>query len=72
MCIRIPAPETKLGPDKVCGGETVDWLTWRVGQKYFFDPDFGHAVTPGTRNVLDTTLDLSGVAFLRGRETIRL
>jgi LPS-assembly protein len=54
-----------LGPDDVCGGETVDWLTWRVGQKYFFDPNFGHAVTPGTRNVLDTTLDLSGVAFLR-------
>jgi LPS-assembly protein len=53
-----------LGPDESCGGGTVDWLTWRVGQKYFFDPDFGHAVTPGTRNVLDTTLDLSGVAFL--------
>jgi LPS-assembly protein len=52
-----------LGPDEMCGG-TVDWLTWRVGQKYFFDPDFGHAVTPDTRNVLDTTLDLSGVAFL--------
>ena len=53
-----------LGPDEVCGGESVDWLTWRVGQKYFFNPNFGHAVTPGARNVLDTTLDLSGVAFL--------
>jgi len=53
-----------LGPDEMCGGGTADWLTWTVGQKYFFDPDFGHAVTPGTRNVLDTTLDLSGVAFL--------
>ena len=53
-----------LGPDESCGGGTSDWLTWRIGQKYFFDPDFGHAVTPGTRNVLDTTLDLTGVAFL--------
>ncbi|HTV05078.1 MAG TPA: LPS assembly protein LptD [Acidobacteriaceae bacterium] len=53
-----------LGPNQMCGGETVNWLTWKVGQKYFFEPDFGGAVTPGTRNVLDTTLDLSGVAFL--------
>lgn len=55
-----------LGPDDMCGGETVDWLSWQVGQKYFFEPDFGGAVTPGTRNVLDTTLALSGVAFLEG------
>jgi LPS-assembly protein len=53
-----------LGPDETCGGGTSDWLSWTIGDKYFFDPDFGHAVTPGTRNVLDTTLDLSGVAFL--------
>jgi LPS-assembly protein len=53
-----------LGPDDMCGGETINWLTWTVGQKYFLNPDFGGAVTPGTRNVLDTTLDLSGVAFL--------
>jgi LPS-assembly protein len=53
-----------LGPDDMCGGETVNWLSWQIAQKYFFDPDFGGAVTPGTRNVLDTTLDLSGVAFL--------
>ncbi len=53
-----------LGPDDTCGGGTSDWLSWRVGQKYFLNSNFGHAVTPGTRNVLDTTLDLSGVAFL--------
>ncbi|HZD50410.1 MAG TPA: LPS assembly protein LptD [Silvibacterium sp.] len=54
-----------LGPDETCGGGTSDWITWTVGQKYFIDADFGHAVTPGTRNVLDTTLALSGVAFLQ-------
>lgn len=53
-----------LGPEPMCGGGTVNWLTWQVAQKYFFDPDFGGAVTPGTRNVLDTTLDFTGVAFL--------
>lgn len=53
-----------FGPNQTCSGETVNWLTWQVAQKYFFEPDFGRAVTPGTRNVLDTTLDLTGVAFL--------
>jgi LPS-assembly protein len=56
--------DAALGPDSLCGGGTVDWLTWEVGQKYFFQPDFGGALTRRTRNVLDTTLDLSGVAFL--------
>jgi LPS-assembly protein len=53
-----------LGPNETCGGGTIDWLTWTVAQKYFFDPSFGGAVTEHTRNVLDTTLDLSGIAFL--------
>ncbi len=50
----------------LCGGGTVDWLTWRVAQKYFFNPNFGGAVIPGERNVLTTTLDLTGTAFLDG------
>lgn len=54
------------GPDTTCGGGTADWLDWQVGQKYFFQPRFGGAVTEGTRNVLATTLDLTGVAFLTG------
>ncbi len=53
-----------LGPDDLCGGGTVDWISWLVKQKYFFNTNFGGAITPGTRNVLTTTLDLSGVAFL--------
>lgn len=53
-----------LGPNDTCGGETVDWLSWQVAQKHFFEPRFGGAITPRTRNVLDTTLDLTGVAFL--------
>ncbi len=59
-----------LGPNETCGEGTIDWLTWTVAQKYFFDASFGGAVTKRTRNVLDTTLDLSGIAFLtRERNT---
>jgi LPS-assembly protein len=56
--------DAALGPDNMCGGDTVNWLSWQVAQKYFFDDYFGGAITPRTRNVLDTTLDLSAVAFL--------
>ncbi|MFZ0630655.1 MAG: LPS assembly protein LptD [Acidobacteriaceae bacterium] len=53
-----------LGPDVLCGGGSRDWLTWRVAQKYYFEPDFDHAITRGTPNPLDTTLDFTGIDFL--------
>jgi LPS-assembly protein len=53
-----------LGPDSMCGGGTRDWITWRVAQKYYFEPDFDHAITRGTPNPLDTTLDFTGIDFL--------
>ena len=46
----------------VCGNR--EWISWRVAQKYFFDPSFGGAVVDGRRNILGTTLDFSGIAFL--------
>jgi LPS-assembly protein len=49
-----------------CSGGTNEWLTWQLAQKYFFQPRFGGAVERDTRNVLDATLDLTGVAFLSG------
>jgi LPS-assembly protein len=59
--------EEKLGPDKSCGGGTVDWLSWRVAQKHYFDPYFGNALAAtGYRNVLESTLDFTGIAFLTG------
>ena len=45
-----------------CGGR--EWISWRLTQKYFFDPSFGGAVVAGRRNIFDTTLALSGIAFL--------
>jgi LPS-assembly protein len=41
-----------------------EFLTWELKQKYFFDPNFGGAVTPNQRNVLTTTVDFAGIAFL--------
>ncbi|MDW5264815.1 MULTISPECIES: LPS-assembly protein LptD [Acidobacteriaceae] len=45
-----------------CGAR--EWISWRLTQKYFFDKNFGGAVVDGRRNIFDTTLNLSGVAFL--------
>jgi LPS-assembly protein len=41
-----------------------EFLTWEVKQKYFIDPNFGGAVLNGKRNVLSTTADFTGIAFL--------
>jgi len=53
-----------------CGGGSSEWIRWRVSQKYFFDPTFGNAVQTGLRNVLESTLDFSGVAFLTAPRNI--
>jgi LPS-assembly protein len=55
-----------LGPSDTCGTKTLDWITWQVAQKHFFNTDFGGAVTPGVRNVLETTLNFTGTTFLTG------
>jgi LPS-assembly protein len=47
---------------KGCGNEEL--ISWRLTQKSFLDENFGGAITLGRRNILDTTLGLSGVAFL--------
>jgi LPS-assembly protein len=41
-----------------------EWFSWRLTQRYFFEPTFGNAVLDGRRNIFDTTLSLSGIAFL--------
>ena len=55
---------TAVTPVQLCGGGTRDWITWTVAQKYYFDPSFDNAITPGTPNPLTTTLDFTGVDFL--------
>lgn len=47
-----------------------EWFSWRVTQRYYFDPTFGHAVITRRRNIFDSTVDLSGIAFLTERRDI--
>jgi LPS-assembly protein len=49
-----------------CGG-TRESLRWRITQRHYFDSTFGGVIVNGFRNVLDSTLDFSGVAFLTDR-----
>jgi LPS-assembly protein len=47
-----------------CPAKQREWASWRIAQKLFIDPNFGGALISGRRNVFDSTLDLSAVAFL--------
>lgn len=47
-------------------GTVTDFATWQVSYQRYFDPTFGGAIVPGTRNVLQSALDMTGYAFLDG------
>jgi LPS-assembly protein len=49
-----------------CAHKAREWASWQVAGKFFFAPNFGGALIPDRRNVFDSTLDLTGVAFLTG------
>jgi LPS-assembly protein len=55
-----PVPDTAT----TCSPQPREWASWVITQKYFFNPTFGGALEPARRNVFDTTLDLTGIAFL--------
>jgi LPS-assembly protein len=52
-CAQTPAPP-----------QQQEWFSWILTQKHFFEPTFGGAVINERRNIFDTTLDFSGIAFL--------
>ncbi len=47
-----------------CPSRPRAWASWQIAQRFYIDPNFGGALIPGRRNVFDSTLDLTGVAFL--------
>ncbi len=57
------APE-KPRPAGCAPAGANEFVTWEVKQKYFMDPNFDGAVVNGVRNVLTTTADFTGIAFL--------
>ena len=44
-----------------------DIFSWRISQKYYFDPTFGGALVRGQNNVFASTIDLTGFAFEHGQ-----
>jgi LPS-assembly protein len=49
---------------ETCPPPAREWASWQIAQKFFIDPNFGGALIPDRRNVFDSTLDLTGVAYL--------
>ena len=72
--LRIGAPGEQIQPWErtytpeiiPCSAEPQvrEIVTWELAQKYFLDPDFDGALVNGRRNVLTTTAEFSGIAFL--------
>jgi LPS-assembly protein len=50
--------------DADCSKAAREWASWQIMQDYYFDPTFGGSLIPGRRNVFQSTLGLTGVAFL--------
>jgi LPS-assembly protein len=59
---KLLASDPKLCDDKSGAAKQIFSLT--LAQKYFFTPNFGGALVPNQRNVFDSTVDFSGIAFL--------
>ncbi|MBI3207813.1 MAG: LPS-assembly protein LptD, partial [Candidatus Solibacter usitatus] len=48
-------------------GDVFEAFSWQVKQKRYFDPTFGGALSPDSRNVLMTGIELTGYSFVNGR-----
>lgn len=44
-------------------GQANELVTWKVAQAYYFDPTFGGALVPGTRNVFQALDSITPFAF---------
>jgi len=68
---RMREPDSPVGPSAEAESPdaswesegSAEWLSVRVAQKYFFDPEFGGALRPGQRNQLSPIYTLSGFSF---------
>jgi LPS-assembly protein len=48
---------------KVGNAQAEDFITWRLEEKYYFDPTFGGALVPGARNVFAALDSVTPFAF---------
>ena len=69
---RDPKPCSNGGPEVPgeCPDHPREWASWTIAQNVFIDPNFGGALIPGRRNVFDSTLNMSAVAFLTSPRNI--
>ncbi|MGD0145189.1 MAG: LPS assembly protein LptD [Terracidiphilus sp.] len=59
-----PCSAQEALPSGECPAKPREWASWQVAQKFYIDPNFGGALISNRRNVFDSTLDLTGIAFL--------
>ncbi len=66
LYLRPRTPPACSNPEAVneCPDHPREWASWQIAQSVFIDPNFGGALIPGRRNVFDSALDMSAVAFL--------
>jgi LPS-assembly protein len=55
--------QLKDGPCNT-GQQVQEVVTWELSQKYFADPTFGGAFQPGSSNIFESTVELTGISFL--------
>jgi len=60
----LPWESSGASAAQPCAAGPREVLTWEIGQKYYFDPTFGHALVLGQRNVFASTNDFTGIGFL--------
>jgi LPS-assembly protein len=59
-----PCAAEDVQPSGGCPASQREWASWQIAQKFYIDRNFGGALIPDRRNVFDSTLDLTGIAFL--------
>jgi LPS-assembly protein len=52
------------GPCAPAAVQQQEWFSWELAQKTFFAQNFGGAVIDNRRNIFESTLAFSGIAFL--------
>jgi LPS-assembly protein len=57
----VPANSPDMPPAR-------DIFSWRIAQKYYFDPTFGGALVSSQTNVFASTIDFTGFAFDHGQK----
>jgi LPS-assembly protein len=64
--VQQPCAPEAAQPSGECPAKPREWASWQIAQEFFIDPNFGGALIPNRRNVFDSTLDQTAVAFLTG------